>query len=644
LGDPLGFGRSARTVVAILTEQDRLSEPQLSLSIFSPAGLAAGADVRSQIPELFSAAIARHQAGELDAAEKIYRRVLAIHPGHADSLHLLGVVAHQLHRSGEAVALIRKAIAINGSVAGYHANLGVALKDQGKLDEAIVCYRRALELKPDLSATHYNLGNALRAQGELAAAVQCYGRALDLKPEYPEARGNLLASLHDLGRELHDRGNLTAAVAVYRRALDLAPDMPRTHYNLGVALEDQGKLDEAIACYRRALDLDPDLTEADNNLGNVLKDQGKQDQAAAHYRKAITLRPDDAHALYNLGLMLHEQERLDDAIACYRRALIHAPEDASAHLSLALALLAQGNFAQGLPEYEWRWRTSMMSARDLAAPRWTGQGISGQTILLHAEQGYGDTLQFARYAPLAARRGARVILQVPAPLTRLMHSLQGVSLVIADGDDLPAIDFHCPLMSLPFVLATEVATIPGTTPYLAAAPSPSDHWRRRLAELPGLKVGLVWAGASRPFHRVADAIDRKRSLTLDRFAECARIPGVTLISLQKGEPAAQVAAAPAGMAIQDWTDELEDFADTAALVDALDLVIGVDTSVIHLAGALGRPVWMLNRFDSCWRWLRGRDDSPWYPTLSQFRQTAPGDWDSVLTRVRDSLERYALQS
>ena len=542
-------------------------------------------------------ALRLHQAGRLAEAEAQYVRVLAVNANHVDALQLAGMLASQSGKHDRAVAMIGKAIALSGAKAPapFHNNIGLAYRGLDQLDNAIAHFQRAVRLKPDYPDAHANLGAALFVKGVLEGAASACGRALSLKPDFAGA-----------------------------------------HYTLGLIRLRQGRLADAEACFSRTVSLRPDHADAHNDLGGMLKLQGALDQAAAHYRRAIAIRA-DANAFFNLGMVLHEQEKLDEAIACYRNAIDHAPERAPVHVNLAMALLSQGDFARGLPEYEWRWRMNATPARGLPATRWRGEEIAGRTILLHAEQGYGDTLQFVRYAPLAARRGAQVILQVPAPLSRLVASVEGVSRVIADGDALPEIDFHCPLMSLPLAFSTTVGTIPGAPSYLSADAALSASWRERLAALPGLKVGLTWAGAPRPFHADADAIDRKRSIALEQFAELARIPGLTLVSLQKGDPAAQ--ARTAGIPLVDWTDELGDFADTAALIDALDLVISVDTSVIHLAGALGKPVWMLNRFDSCWRWLRGRDDSPWYPTMTLFRQASPGDWGPVIARVRDRLGR-----
>ncbi len=330
--------------------------------------------------------------------------------------------------------------------------------------------------------------------------------------------------------------------------------------------------------------------------------------------------------------------RREEALASCERAIALKPDSPEAHFNKGACHLALGDYERGWEGYEWRWQTRHAAALpDFPGPLWRGDAaIANQTILVHAEQGFGDSLQFCRYVPMLARR-ARVVLDVPRPLARLLASLDCDMQIVARGDDLPPFDAWIPMLSLPRAFNTTLATIPAAVPYLRADPEQASRWRDRLAALPGRKVGLVWAGSPLSPQPRALAMDRRRSMTLQQFAPLAEIPGLCLISLQKGEGAPQASTPPDGMVLHDWTNELRDFADTAALVEALDLVISVDTSVVHLAGALARPVWVLNRFDQCWRWLSGRTDSPWYPTARLFRQPEPGDWGSVIGEVAEAL-------
>ncbi|HTX48875.1 MAG TPA: tetratricopeptide repeat protein, partial [Caulobacteraceae bacterium] len=373
------------------------------------------------------------------------------------------------------------------------------------------------------------------------------------------------------------------------------------------------------------------------NLGILLEELGRPVEAEASFRAALHQQPASFEAIVGLAVVLRHLGRVAEAEACLGEALSLRPNDAEAHLNLACTLLLAGRLAEGWEHFEWRWKTRLSARARDPSTLWTGEPIRGRTILLHGEQGFGDTLQFCRYAPLVAANGATVVLEVPRPLVRLMSRLPGVAEVVAHGDPSPPFELHCPMMSLPLVTGTTLETIPGAS-YLVAEPMLAAEWRERLGALAGLKVGLVWAGGRREDPNLA-ALDARRSITLEMLAPLRAVRGASFVSLQKGDPAAQAASQPRGVALHDFTAELEDFADTAALIDGLDLVISVDTSVAHLAGGLGKPVWLLNRFDTDWRWLLNRDDSPWYPSLRQFRQPSPGEWNPVVDAVRDALER-----
>jgi tetratricopeptide (TPR) repeat protein len=570
--------------------------------------------------------------GQLDEAMTCCRRVIALAPEFAEAHFNLGNVLIEKGLIDEAIACQRRAIALDPNYAEAYSNLGAALAEQGQQDDAVAACRRAIALRADFPKAHTNLGNAYEALGRTEEAVACYRRALELQPEDAEACSNL-------GNALVTQGLLADAVGCFRRALSLRPDFVDAHYNLGNALRDQEKIDEAIASYRRALTLQPDLTKAYTNLGGVLMDWGQLDDAVACYRKAVELRPDHPDTYNNLGVTLGMQRRFDEAEACYRKALALWPDHAGAHNNVAMVLLARGELTAGWQENEWRWETPTMlgSRRAFAQPQWRGEVAEGQTLLIHAEQGFGDTLQFCRYASLAAARGLFVVMEVQRPLVRLMRGLPGVKLVVAQGEDLPPFDVHCPLLSMPAALGTTVATIPASPSYLYAEAAQVAAWQTRLDTVDDKRprVGLIWAGSARPVAALA-AIDRRRSLPPQRFAPLVAVPGLRFFSLQKGGP-----AAPADFALTDFMDEMNDFADTAALIANLDLVISVDTAVAHLSAALGKPVWLLDRFDADWRWLTGRTDSPWYPTLRIFRQPQFADWDTVLAEAAGELGRLA---
>jgi Tfp pilus assembly protein PilF len=480
---------------------------------------------------------------------------------------------------------------------------GVDLHQAGYLDAAEACYRAVLQRRPDFPVAWATLGLARLAGGALGEAEQYQREALRLDPAFPEAHNGL-------GLVHYQYGRVAEAENCFRGCLRLWPEHPGAHLNLAVALQSLGRLDAAEASYREALRFGADPAQVYNNMSVLLCEMGRSGEAEATVREALRLRPDMADARVNL----------------------------------AMVLLLTGRWAQAWPSYEARWHAGdlALARRAFAQPLWTGEHpVAGHTILLHAEQGLGDTLQFCRYAPLVAAQGARVVLEVQPSLVRLLAGLDGVAQVVAAGDTLPDFDLHCPLMSLPRAFATTPETVPGSIPYLTAAPAHQAAWGDALAALPGRRVGLVWAGSARAWLPHAVALDRRRSMRLADMAPLATVRGCSFVSLQLGPPAVQLNEPPTGLAVYDVAEVLGDFADTAALVANLDLVIAVDTAVAHLAGALGRPVWLLNRFDTCWRWLLGREDSPWYPSLRQFRCGAHEDWPGVMQRVAVVLEQFA---
>jgi tetratricopeptide (TPR) repeat protein len=481
---------------------------------------------------------------------------------------------------------------------------GVDLHHAGHLDAAEKLYRTALQQRPDFSPAWATLGLARMAAGALDEAEQHQREALRLDPTLPEAHNGL-------GLVHYQYGRVAEAENCFRGCLRLWPEHPGAHLNLAVALQSRGHLQAAEASYRDALRFGADAARVYNNLSVLLREMGLIAEAGEAARMALRLGPDRPDAQVNL----------------------------------AMILLLTGRWAEAWAPYEARWQLGDPAAQRRRFPQslWTGeQPVAGKTILLHAEQGFGDTVQFCRYASLVAAQGARVVLEVQPPLVRLLARLPGVAQVVAAGDVLPDFDLHCPLMSLPRAFATTPETVPASVPYLTAGPSHQAAWRDALAPLPGRRVGLVWAGSARAWLPHAAALDRRRSMRLADMAPLAAVRGCSFVSLQLGPPAAQLNEPPAGLLVHQVAEALGDFADTAALVANLDLVIAVDTAVAHLAGALGRPVWLLNRFDTCWRWLLGREDSPWYPTLRQFRHDGREDWPNVMQRVAAALEPVSL--
>jgi len=587
---------------------------------------------RLTVQQAFDLAMRHHQAGRLSQAEQLYTQILAHQPGHADAANNLGLMALQAGRIDVAVDRLGRAIALRPGWAEAYSNLGSALSKAERLDEAIAACQQALAIKPNLPGACNNLAMVLQRAGRHDEAIDACRRAIALDPGCIEAHNGLGLALNHLGR-------FDEAMSACRHAITVRPDFADAHLNLGDALQGKGELEEAVAAYRRAIALRPDLYEAYSNLGIALRDLGQLDEAMAACRQAVALKPDLPDAHCNIGIVLHDQGQLDQAIAAYRRSIALNPNSPDAHFSLALALLAQGDFRQGWEEHEWRWESKRLGPRrDFAQPQWDGLPLAGRTLLLHAEQGLGDTLQFIRYLPLAARCGGRVIVECQSELLRLLRTMAPDCEVVGRGQALPPFDVHCPLLSLPKVFGTTLGDVPNAVPYLGPDAVDAGIWRQLLdGPAQALKVGLVWAGS--PGHKN----DRNRSMNLTTLAPLGKVPGIQFFSLQKGEPAAQARAMPAGLELIDWTHELKDFADTAALIANLDLVIAVDTAVAHLAGAMGKPVWVLLPFVPDWRWMQKREDSPWYPTMRLFRQPSLGDWDSLIERVAGELSVWASQ-
>lgn len=604
-------------------------------------------------------ALDHHRAGRLPDAEAIYREILKTDPINADSLHLLGVIALQVGRGDTAFQLISEAVRLQPKVPSYLSNLGHALTMLGRAKDAEAVCREAIAIDPNFNEAYLNLGVALEAQGRDNDAASAYQQAIKTNATYAQAYLNFGNLLHRNGR-LDEAGgcfreaarfepnngsaqnNLAAVLLEFGRAdeaesharlaVQLQPLNAVTHNTLAYALIEQRRFTEAEPFCHEARRLNPALPEAHNNLGIVFQELGLFEASERAHREALKYRPGYADAYSNLALVLRMMNRVDEAIAAGQEAIRLNPNLADGHSNLALALLLAGRFEDAWPEYEWRWKLRRFQAPPtFDKPRWTGDALDGRTLLIHAEQGLGDTIQFCRYASILAEQG-KIYLLVAPELATLLGSLTGIAGVVTNLATLPDYDLYCPLMSLPGLLGTTVETIPGDVPYLTADPERVAAWRTRIDTLKDLRIGLAWAGGGSLIS------DKRRSLKLKQLAPLAQTPGVSFVSLQKGEAAKQVA--PDGLVLNDWTEELADFADTAALIETLDLVIAVDTAVAHLAGALGKPVWLLNRFDTDWRWLLRRDDSPWYPSLQQFRQTKPGDWDGVLVSVAAALAEF----
>jgi tetratricopeptide (TPR) repeat protein len=573
-------------------------------------------------------ALAAYQRGDRVEAERLCRLLLSGMPDYFDALFLSGIMAEQAGRAQHAVELLSKAVAVRPDVAEAHYNHGVALGGMQRHEEAIASYERAIALKPDYADAYFNRGVALAELGRPMQAVESYDRAIAFNPSYAEVHNNRGIALDHLKR-------YDDALASYDRAIALKPDYARAHNNRGVALDRLERRAEALASYDRAIALKPDYVEALTNRGITLGELDRPAEALMSYERAIALNPRYAEAFYNRGNALRDLNRHAEAIASYERALALRPDYAAAHWNLADCCLLLGDFARGWQEYEWRWKLERNESfkADFQRPLWLGvEPLEGRTILLHAELGLGDTLQFCRYAADVAALGARVVLEVQPALLPLLSGLEGVSLAVARGDRLPLFDYHCPLMSLPLAFKTDLTNVPSHIPYLHSDPGRVALWRQKLRNTGKPRVGVVWSGS------MALKNDR-RSMALKELLPLLR-EWAEWVSLQKEVRDSDAALLASRPDLRDAGAELYDFADTAALVELMDIVVTVDTSVAHVAGAMGKPVWIMLPFNPHdWRWMLDREDSIWYPTARVFRQPANGDWASVVARVDEELLR-----
>ena len=654
------------------------------------AKIRTGGTAQSQLQQ----AVALHQQGLLEEAQRIYEAILRVQPRNFDALHLLGVIANQCNDPQRGATLIAKAIAIHPNFAIFHFNHGNALMALGQSTLAAASFRRAIRLQPDYVGAHFNLGMTLQMVKDHQAALDAYTRLLTIQPDH-------VAALLNRGNVLVELGQMEAAVASYDQALALAPNQEGIWYSRACALHAMGRHADAVGSYNRVIALQPEHSRAYNNRGVALRDLGQDALAVESFERAMALRPGDPQPLNNLGLALkhlrqyqaaidchdrglaldpgyaigwynrglalreigdpaaavashdraiainpsagefhcdrglalHDLGQLEAAIDSFDRCIALLPDYPDAHWNKALALLAMGDFEQGWPLYEWRWRNAKtgLVMRQFAQPLWLGQEpLAGKSILLHCEQGLGDAIQFFRYASMLSAMGAAVSVEAPAALLALFkNSAHGFN-VVKVGSDLSAFDFHCPLLSLPLALNTTLATIPHRDSYLLSDPDKVALWSDRLGPAVRPRIGLVWSGNASHHH------DQHRSVPLGQLLPHLP-PGFDYVSLQKELRDSDRAALESQPGLRHFGPLLEDFADTAALCQLMDRVISVDTSVAHLSAALGRETHLLLPPAPDWRWLREREDSPWYASVTLHRQERGAGWDPTLQALGAAL-------
>ena len=607
-----------------------------------------------EISPLLDEALALHRAGKSAEAESRYREILAVDPANASALHLLGVLKLQQGDASGAAQLIGRAIEIAPQSAAYYNNLGNARRRLGDGEAAIASYRKAVELDPRLASAHANLGTTLRELGRLDEGRPFLEKAHSLSPDDPVVLNQLASLLHasgdagraielwrralernpaqldaceNLARVLRDLNRNEEAEAEFRRAVALAPRQAKHHNDLGTILVRGGRLAEADECFRRALELDPAFPLALYNRGVMALEQRRLDDAMAFFRRALEIDPDFSGPRDGIGAVLSAQGRFSEAAQFEREEVERFPQEAGARTNFALTLLTLGRFEEGWQYYLHRLQSA--DVKTASGPQWRGETLGDNSLLVFPEQGAGDNIQFIRYFERirAEHPRARIVYPVQDSLRRLLTpDLTSLGVELPSYRAIVEVHgFQTALLSLPWVYGTTLETIPGRVPYLHGDETLAEKWRARLSAVRGRRVGLCWAG------NPAYAGDAARSIPFESVATLLGISGLAYISLQKD------GARHHGGRLLDWMDEVQDFADTAALIAALDLVVSVDTSVAHLAGAMAKPVWLVNRVATDWRWLLEREDSPWYPTMRIFRQRTLDDWSEPLGRVRTAL-------
>jgi len=610
--------------------------------------------------EMIETALQQLQAGQFAAAEASLRAILACEPTHADALHFFGVAALQQGRLQEAYDSIQRSLAISQNFAAFN-NLGHVLWLARKAEEALQCFDRAARLNPDHPDAYWNMASSLAALGRHAEAVQVLQRLIKVSPSHPRAQ-------YQMGVSLAELNYLERAAVAFQEHLKLAADDVECYGRRSVVLAKLKRFDDAIASAERAVEIGGPRADAHNNLAWVLEQAGRVVDAEKYYRRAIAIDPNFLLALGNLAAVCDRADRCDealefferaaavdpkhveaqcavagiynkvgryqDALAAADRALAIKPHDPAARGHRALALLAFGDYTRGFSEYEWRWQCKDFTtpAREFSQPRYRGGDASGRTVFIHSEQGYGDNIQFARFLPLLAARGAKVVFECPINLRRLMETVPGVAKVVPGGLRPPPFDLEAPLLSLPHAFGISLETVPATVPYFTLPDAHVEGWQAQIAEHRSrLNVGLLWRGNSKP--------NPKRSISLAELAPLAS-GDVSFFSLQVGEHAKLRAAPPQGMRLISFADKIVDFYDLAGLIACMDLVITIDSGPAHLAGALGRPTWTMLIKSADWRWLSDRVDSPWYPSMKLYRQSTSDDWTAVVADIGRDLRTF----
>jgi len=615
--------------------------------------------IKQNISSLLQLGIKHLQNNQIAFAEDIFNKIIKLDPRHPDALHMLGVVQYRNGNSKDAIRLIKKSIKIKPNVSVYHRNYGIALISAEKYKEAINELRKAVKLDGNDFQAYNELGTIYSRIGRINDATKMYKKSIYINPnnimalynignnclvasrftdaekyfkKYISSSSNNKDAYRGLGDALMYQKKYEQAIDAYNESLNINQNQEYVINSIGTIKRKQQHIKESIEYFNKAIAINPKYSNAYSNLGNSYRDLSEFNRAIEQYIIAIKYDQGNKYAYDGLGVAYNEMLRIDEAISSYKKAISIDGEYANAHFNLSLALLLCGQFKNGWREYEYRWKSENFQSpkRNFSQPQWGGQMLDGKTIFIHAEQGIGDTIQFIRYIEKVAKYNGEIIVECQKPLIKLLSNFSQISKLIYSGDDVPNFDFHSPLLSLPYILGTEVSSIPSNIPYISVdrkfnIDNKQEHQ---------ISIGIVWAGS--PAHKN----DKNRSTTLDNFLKLLSIDNVKLFSLQVGDRKKDLDITAINDSIVDLTDNIQDYSDTASIIKQLDLVISVDTSVAHLSGAMGKPTWTLIPYSPDFRWMLNRKDSPWYPSMKLFRQSEYGNWDDVFDNVLESLKQF----
>lgn len=608
--------------------------------------------------DLFGLGLPKHQSGELIEAKAFYERALELDSHHFDSLYLLSAIVAQEEKLDSAIDLLMRACLVRPEHADANFNLAVLFEKKQRYKEALERYNVTLTNKANHVEAMFNRAGILTKLGQYKDAMHALGELEAIAPNLSQTdtlreiitneiskltNNEVFLNFYKKGLGQLNNKEYLMSIDAFDKALKIIGDSAECHHNKGMAYEKMGQFEKARNCYETAIKYKNNSAETYNNLGNVLRELGDLKQSIDSFKVAINLKADYPEAFSNMGWTLYEQNRFSEAMECFEKALAIRPNFTAARFNLSYCNLMLGDYTNGWLNYENRRPLHSHLTEKYVGTYWTGrESIQNKTILIYSEQGLGDTIQFCRYIKELTQRGAKVLFQPQPALLSLLKGMDGIEKFIAPGDEFPHYDFHCSVMSLPFAFNTKVETIPSDIPYIKIDSEKDSFWKEKLKGINGPKVGLVWSGGFRPNQPELWGVNKRRNISFEQIS-LLNMKNCNFFSLQKGESAEKELLLDKDKYwitnnFYNYTSEIDDFSDTAGLINNLDLVISVDTSTAHLSGAIGKPVWILNRFNNCWRWFANGHYSPWYPSVRLFRQNENGNWNQPIMEAKKELE------